>query len=107
MVRNAVLFDQCDEVRGRVPGQRGFREVFVRGNEIFWRAMNIGEIAAAAAGDENFLPDAIGMFKHRDAPPAFAGLNRAEESLCTPAKNQSVKVMNQECISLLLEFAVR
>ena len=95
-----MLFDQRDEIRGRVPRQRGFREVFVRGNEIFRLAMNVGEITASPAGDQNFLADAIGMLEHGDAPPAFAGLDRAEESSGAAAKNHSVKFANQERVSL-------
>jgi hypothetical protein len=38
--------------------------------------MDVGEIAAAAAGDQNFLADAIGTLEHGNAPSAFAGLYR-------------------------------
>jgi ATP-binding cassette subfamily F protein uup len=69
--------------------------------------MNIGEIATASAGDQNFLANAIGMFKHGDAPPAFASLDRAHESGRAAAENQSVKVVTQGSISLSLELAVR
>ncbi len=91
-----MLFDQRDEIRGRVAGQRGFREVFVRGNEIFRLAMNVGEIATPPAGDEDFLADAIGMLEHGDTPPAFASLDRAEEASGTAAKHQRIKVAHQE-----------
>jgi hypothetical protein len=40
--------------------------------------MNVGEITASPAGDENLLPDSIGMLEHGDAPAAFAGLDGAE-----------------------------
>ena len=70
--------------------------MFIRGNEIFRLAVNVGEITASAAGDQDFLPHAIGMLKHGDAPPAFAGFDRTKKSRGPGAKNQSVKVARQE-----------
>jgi hypothetical protein len=58
--------------------------------------MNICEIAAASAGNQNFLADAIGMLEHRDAPPAFSGLYRAKQSRRAAAQNQSVKFSRQQ-----------
>ena len=91
-----MLFDQCDEIRWRVPRQRGFCEVLVRRNEIFRLAINVGEITAPAAGDQDFLADAIGMLEHGDTTPSFAGLDCAEESSGSSAKDQRVKVALQE-----------
>ena len=96
MVRNAMFFDESDEVRGRVPGQRGFREMFVRTDEIFRLAMNVGEITAPAAGDENLLANSIGKLEHGDTPATFAGFDRAEKSRGAGAKDKSVKFLRQE-----------
>ena len=82
-----MLFDQGDEVRRRIAGQRRFREVRIRGEEIFRLAMDIGEIASAAAGDEDFLAGAIGVLDHRDAASAFAGLDRAHQPGGAAAEN--------------------
>ena len=101
-----MLLGQRDEIRGRVPRQRGFREVFIRGNEIVRLAVNVGEIAASPAGDENLLPDSISMLEHGDTPPAIAGLDGAEESRGPAAKNQGVEFAHQERISLDSEAAV-
>jgi hypothetical protein len=100
-----MLFDQRNEIRGRVPCQRGFREVFICGNEILRLAMNVGEITAPPAGDQNLLPDSIGALKHGDTPPAFAGLYRAKQTGGPSAKNQGVKFAHQECVSLDSEAA--
>jgi hypothetical protein len=70
--------------------------VFIRGKEILWPAIDISEIAAPSPRDQDFLPKAIAMFKQGNAPPAFAGLDRAQESCRAAAKNHSVKVVNQE-----------
>jgi hypothetical protein len=56
--------------------------------------MNIGEIATASAGDQNFLANAIGMFKQGDAPPTFASLDRAEESRCPAAEDYNIKLVD-------------
>jgi hypothetical protein len=61
--------------------------------------VEISEIAAAPAGDENFLADAIGALQHGNAPPAFACLDGAEEPRGASAENQTVKLVNHLCIS--------
>ena len=68
--------------------------MLVGANEILRAAMDICEITAAAAGDENFLADTIGAFKDGDAAAAFAGFGCAEESCCAGAEDQSVKFVS-------------
>src|SRR5260370_10277833 len=97
-----MLLDQRDEIRGRVPGKSGFREVFVCGNEILRLAMNVGEITAPAAGDQDFLADAIGTLTHRDTPPAFAGLDRAEKARGAATEKERVKFARQNGTSFQL-----
>ena len=91
VVRDAMLLDQSDEVRRRVPRQRGFREVRIGGDEILRAAIQVCEIAAASAGDENFLAGAIGPLQDRDAPAALAGLDRAHQSRSAGAQNQGIE----------------
>ena len=55
VIGNVVFFNQRDEVRRFVPSQGGFREVGIRGIEIFRPAMEVREIAAASAGDEDLF----------------------------------------------------
>jgi|GEM_PF-6908905 len=90
-----MFFDQSNEIRGRVPGERGFCEMRVRGDEILRLAMEIREIAASAAGNQDFFASTIGALKHRNAAPAFAGLDRAEESRGARAKNHGVKFVDR------------
>ena len=49
--------------------------------------MNVREVAAAAAGDEYFLADAVGTLEDGDAAPAFAGFGRTEEPSSASAEN--------------------
>ena len=94
VIRNAVLFHQRDEVGRLVAGQSGFREVRIRGIEIFRPAMKVGEIAAASAGDEDLFADAIGAFQDRHAPAAFAGLDRAHQPGGSRAQNDRIEFVD-------------
>ena len=99
VVGDAMFFNQSGEIGGRVTGEGGFRKVFVCGEEVFRPAMQVGEIAPASAGDQDFLADAVGALQHRDTAPAFAGFYGAEQTRGPCAKNQSVKLMHQGKLS--------
>jgi hypothetical protein len=51
VVGDAMLFEECKKIGGRVTCQGGFCEVGIGGEEIFRGGMEIGEVAAAPAGD--------------------------------------------------------
>ncbi len=78
VIGNAVFFDQGDEVGRSVACERGFCEMLVCADEILRAAVNVRKIAAAAAGDEDFLADAIGALEYGNAASAFAGFGGAE-----------------------------
>ena len=42
--------------------------------------MQVGEIAAPAAGDQNLFPDSIAAFDDQHAPAALAGLDGAHQA---------------------------
>ena len=65
VIWDVMLLDQRDEVRGRVPGQRRFREVRICGKEILRLAIKVGEITAASAGDQNLLAGTIRALQNR------------------------------------------
>ena len=56
--------------------------------------MEIGEITAPSARNKNLLAQAIGVLENRNAPPAFAGLNRAHQARCAAAENECVESMS-------------
>ena len=62
--------------------------------EILRAAMDICEIAAAAAGDEDFLADAIGALKDGDAASALSSFGCAEESCGAGAEDENVKFVS-------------
>lgn len=52
---DAVAFDETDEVGGRVTGESGLGEVGIGGEEVVGAGVQIGEVAPATAGDEDFF----------------------------------------------------
>jgi len=63
VVSDAVLADERDEIGGCVAGQGGAGEVWILREKILGRAVEVGEVTAASAGDEDFFADAIGAFE--------------------------------------------
>jgi len=95
VVGDAMLFDEGEEVRGGVAGQGGFGKVGIRGEEILRLAMNVSEVAAASAGDEDFFADAIDVLEDGDATAALAGFDGAEEAGSAAADYQNVEFLRQ------------
>jgi hypothetical protein len=91
VIGDAVFFDQGDEIGGSVTRQCGFGEVRVRGKEVFRLAMKVGEIAPAAAGDQDLFADAIRVFEDSDAAAAFSGFDGAQQSRCPATKNKHIE----------------
>ena len=72
-----MFFHERDEILGRVSSERGFREVWICGDEIFRRAVNVCEVTASSAGDEDFFANALGVIEKCDAASALAGFDGA------------------------------
>src|SRR5258708_40294228 len=53
--------------------------------------MEIGEIAAAAAGDQDLGADLVGMLEQQDFAAALAGRQGAHESGCTGSQYDDVE----------------
>jgi hypothetical protein len=96
VIGNVVSFNQRDEVGRFVPGQSGFSEVGICGIEVFRPAIEVGEIAAASAGDKNFFASAIGAFQDHDAPAAFAGLDGAHQPRGSGAQYYRIEFVEHE-----------
>ena len=88
-----MLLDQRDEIRRRVTSQGGLGKMRVRREEVLGLAADVGEIAAAAAGDENLFAQTVGVFENRDAASALAGLDGTHQARCAAAENQCVEMM--------------
>ena len=92
-----MLFDQRDEIRRSVAGQRRLREVRIRGDEILGRAMDVRKIASSAAGDQNLLSRTLRPFEYGNAAAPFARLHRAHQPGGARPQNQSVKSVRGGC----------
>ena len=55
--------------------------------------MKIGEIASAAAGNQDFFADARGALQHRNAPSALAGFDGAHQPRSAAAENHCIVVL--------------
>ena len=90
MPRNTVLFDKCKKVARRIAGECGFGEVWVFGDEVFRSAMDVGEVASASAGDEDFAAGLRIVFKEKHAAIALAGDGGTHQSGGTCAEDDDV-----------------
>jgi hypothetical protein len=61
---------------------------------MFRPAMDVCEIAAASAGNQDFFARAIGAFQDHDAPAAFARLDRAHQPGGSRTQNDRVEFMD-------------
>jgi hypothetical protein len=86
-----VLFDERNKVSRGVTRQRRFAEVRIGRQEVFRAAMQVGEITTAAAGDKDFLADAIGAFQHGNAAAALSRFDGAHQPGCAAAQHDYVK----------------
>ena len=89
-----MLLDQRDEVRRRIAGQCRLGKVRIGRDKVFCRAVDIGEIATPAAGNQNLFSQSLGMFKDRNPPAALARFDGAHQSRSAAAKNQRVIFMS-------------
>src|SRR5581483_7104259 len=77
---DAMLVDQRDEIVLRVAGQRRFAEVRVLRQERAGIRVQIGEVAAPAARDQDLLADLLGVIEQQHTATALAGAHRAHQA---------------------------
>jgi hypothetical protein len=90
VISDSISLDQRDEITGRVAGERRSGEMWVGGEEAVGCAVEVGEVAAAAAGDEDLFADAIGMIENNDAPAALAGSDGSHEPGRSRAEHEDI-----------------
>ena len=61
-----MFFDEPHEIRRSIAGERRLGEMWIGGKKILRAGVQVGEIAAAAAGDQDFLADSIRAFEHQN-----------------------------------------
>ena len=65
--------------------------MWIGGNEVFRAAMNVGEVAAAAAGDQNLFSDSVRVVQQGNPLAVFSGLDGAHQASRTCAENDDIK----------------
>ena len=79
MPGDAMAFDQGDEILRAVSAQRRFGEMRIGRQIAIRRGVDIGEIAAPAARNQDLLARFISPLDQQHPPPALAGKRRAQE----------------------------
>jgi len=79
VISDAVPLNERDEISGGETRERGFAEVRISGDEIIGSGVEVGEVAAAAAGDRNLFADTFSVFEDYYFASTFAGFNGAKE----------------------------
>ena len=89
-----MLLHELDEFAGGITLEGGSAEVWVIGEIIFWAGMEDGEIAALAAGDENFFPDTMVVLEHKHGAIPQTGRSRTHQARATGANDDDVEGLN-------------
>ena len=95
VVADAMALDHRDEVALGVTAERGLAEVRVGRDEALGRDLQIGEVAAAAARDQNFGARLRAMFEQQHAPAAPPRANRAHQPGRSGAQHHDVKRLHR------------
>lgn len=91
VIGDTMLFDESDEICGGEAREGRFGKMRIGREEIFGRAIDVGEIAAASAGDEDFLAEAVGAFEDGDAAATLPCFDGAEKTGGTGTENDRVE----------------
>ena len=91
---DAVALDKLDEVMRRVEGECGLGEMRIGRKKAVRRAVDIGEIAPASAGDEN-LAAGLGVVVEQDYPSTTpAGDGCAHQTCGAGSQNNYIAVLS-------------
>src|ERR1700744_3365949 len=85
-----MLLDQRKEIGRSVTSQRRLGKVRISREEVFGVGVQVGEVTAAASGDQNLFADAIGMLQQENSTTAATGMHGAEKPGGAGAHNKHV-----------------
>ena len=100
---DAVLLDQGDEVVLGVARQRRLAEMRIGRQERLGPAAEVGEVAAAAARDQDLLADLVGVLQHQHAAPALAGAQGAHQAGGAAARDDDVVALVHASTVLMIQ----
>jgi hypothetical protein len=93
VIRDAMFFHQSQEIRRSITGERRLGEVTIMRKKIIRGGVQVGEVAAAAAGDQNLPADSIRALQHEDTPTALAGFDGTHQAGGTSSENDDVEFL--------------
>jgi hypothetical protein len=88
-----VAFDEMDEVGGCVAGQGRLGKVGIGGEEVVGAGVEVGEVRAAAARDEDLSAGSVSALEHRYAAAAPTGFNGGHEARGASAEDENVETV--------------
>ena len=91
VIGDAMALNERNEIGLRVAAERRLAEVGIAGEKTIRRGIEIGEVAAPAAGDQDFRADLVGMVEQQDFFSALPGRQRAHEARGTRSQNDDVE----------------
>ncbi len=87
-----MAFHQLHEILRAIAAQRRLGEVRVGGQVAVGRGVEVGEIAAPAAGNQDLAARLAVVIQQQHAPPALPGGRRAEQARRARAQHDGVIV---------------
>jgi hypothetical protein len=106
MPLDSVALDEFKEISWLVPGQRRLRKVRILRDEVRRRAMNIGEVASTAAGDQDLPPRLRIVLQQQNTPVPLPRNSRAHQPRRTRAQHNHVEFASfTRHISIVAESA--
>ena len=91
---DAVALYEIDEICRRIAGEGGPTEVWIFGDEMLRAGAEVGEIAPASAGDQDFLPSFCLVVQDGDTPALLSGLGGAHQARRPRSKNHNVEIVH-------------
>ena len=88
-----VPLDKADEIGWCIARQRRFGEVGIGGEEIAGLRVQVGEVAAATAGDEDLFARPLSALEHGDTAAAAAGFDRGHEARSAAAEDEDIETV--------------
>lgn len=85
-----MLLKQNNKILGCKTGKRRTAEMKIAGKKIIRLGISISKIAAATAGNTNFLCQFTGMINQHDLAASFTGFHRTHHSCSTRTNNDNI-----------------
>lgn len=85
-----MLFDEGDEIPGRVSCQCRFAEITIPGEVVLCRGVDVGKIATSSPRDFDLLSEAFIVFQKKDSLSTIRRREGAEHATSTTANHDDI-----------------